>query len=119
MIVFGSRMLSLKICPFYLIQSKIVLKQIGLQVPALDNLKCCKTDWCLQVQFAPGKFGTLFELEIMSIPYDIFSTSHSRMQDSFQVKALDNFKVFIERYDLQVQYNPGHLLKHKFPQWLK
>lgn len=35
-----------------------MLKQIGSQVPALSSLKCCENDWCLQVQFAPGKLGT-------------------------------------------------------------
>lgn len=58
LVVFGNRMLTLKIYSFYLMWYKIMLKQIGSQVPALDNLKCCKNDWCLQVQFAPGKFGT-------------------------------------------------------------
>lgn len=72
-----------------------MLKQIGSQVPALDNLKCCKNDWCLQVQFASGKFGTTLTWKSVNILWYIFIPVMLILQDPFQVQALDNFKLFI------------------------
>lgn len=46
---------------------KIILERIGLQLPMLHNLKCCKNNWCLQVQFAPGKFGSTLRWKNVSV----------------------------------------------------
>lgn len=66
LVIFGSRMLSLKIYPL-LMKFKIILERIGLQLPMLHNLKCCKNNWCLQEQFAPGKFGSTLSWKNVSV----------------------------------------------------
>ena len=94
LVVFGSRMLSLKICPFYLMWSKITLKQIGSQVPALDNLSVVKMIGVYKYNLLQETWLS-FKLETCQYFMIYFVSVILRLQDLFQVQALDGLKLFI------------------------
>lgn len=73
-------------------KSKIILEQIGLQVPMLHNLKCCKNNWCLWVQFAPGKFGNTLSWKKCQCFRIYFIPAVSRFQDPVNTSELCSLK---------------------------